>query len=216
MIDNSSLKACLESWPRLLTRHLKRRILRSQANTEVEVLMPSGGCVRGYPTLEVIAGEIGDLSALKCLDLSYCGLSGELPPSLGNLTQIEYVDISYNDNINGSIPPELGNLVILVSLNWSANSLIGKIPSELGFLSNLVDLDLHNNKLFGPIPFTLYHMTDLEHLYLDHNYLEGSISKNIENFKKISFLSITNNRFTGHITIALCCLPTLEILTKIK
>ncbi|MFQ6662818.1 hypothetical protein Gotur_030543 [Gossypium turneri] len=80
-----------------------------------------------------ILHQIGDLSALKYIDLSYCGLYSELPLSLGNLTQLEYLDMLYNDNINGYIPPQLGNLVNLISLNLSANNLTKKIPLELGF-----------------------------------------------------------------------------------
>ncbi|MBA0878875.1 hypothetical protein Goshw_016121, partial [Gossypium schwendimanii] len=56
---------------------------------------------------ENIPPQIGDLSTLKYLNLSHCWLHGELPP-LGTLSQLEFLDISDN-LINGSIPPQLGN-----------------------------------------------------------------------------------------------------------
>ena len=57
-----------------------------------------------------------------------------------------------NNRLSGEIPPELGNLSNLRWLHLYSNQLSGDIPSELGNLSNLESLLLSNNQLSGDIP----------------------------------------------------------------
>jgi hypothetical protein len=64
-------------------------------------------------------------------------LEGAIPASLGKLTNLTGLDLSYN-HLNGSIPIEMFNLTLLSSvLNLSYNSLSGSLPSEIGSLRNL-------------------------------------------------------------------------------
>ena len=58
-------------------------------------------------------------------------LIGEIPPELGNLDNLESLNLAGND-LSGEIPPELGNLANLESLNLKWNALCGEIPPELG------------------------------------------------------------------------------------
>ena len=57
-----------------------------------------------------------------------------------------------NLGLTGEIPPELGNLSDLQHLNLSDNNLTGGIPTELGDLSNLQELYLGGNRLSGCVP----------------------------------------------------------------
>ena len=58
------------------------------------------------------------------------------------------LDLSANQ-LSGEIPPELGSLSNLEWLDLNGSRLSGEIPSELGSLSNLERLDLHGNQLSG-------------------------------------------------------------------
>ena len=71
--------------------------------------------------------------------------------------------------LSGPIPPELGNLANLTELRLSANRLSGRIPPELGNLSGLEDLFLDNNNLWGPIPRSLLNLTNLNRFYFNDN-----------------------------------------------
>ena len=64
------------------------------------------------------------------LFLNRNGLSGEIPPELGNLTKLFWLDLS-NNELSGEIPPELGNLANLKRLDLSDNDLSGCIPNSL-------------------------------------------------------------------------------------
>ncbi len=87
-----------------------------------------------------------DRVRVTVLDLEENGLTGTIPPQLGNLSNLVELNLQSND-LTGTIPPQLGNLSNLEELNLSNNQLSGTIPTELGDLSNLEALDLSNNNL---------------------------------------------------------------------
>src|SRR5215467_554743 len=49
--------------------------------------------------------------------------------------------------LTGNIPPELGQLTALVYLDLGSNELSGNIPGELGNLASVTDLYLDHNQL---------------------------------------------------------------------
>jgi len=56
-----------------------------------------------------------------------------------------------SSGLTGSIPPEIGNLSNLTNLNLNGNQLTGSIPSEIG-MANLASLNLGSNEFTGEIP----------------------------------------------------------------
>ncbi|XP_020422154.1 leucine-rich repeat receptor-like protein CLAVATA2 [Prunus persica] len=86
--------------------------------------------------------------ALELLDLSSCGLEGQLPDSLGMLTSLQHLNLE-NLFLWGSIPESIGNLSSLKTLDLSSNNMNGSIPESLGKLSELVKLDLSWNSWEG-------------------------------------------------------------------
>ena len=85
----------------------------------------------------------------------------------------------YADGLTGEIPPEIGNLTNLTYLNISVNQLIGEIPEEIGNLTNLTYLRLNDNQLTGEIPLSIGNLTNLEELYLYNNELTGDIPEEV-------------------------------------
>ena len=98
-----------------------------------------------------IPAELGSLTNLERLYLSYNQLTGTIPPELGSLTNLERLYLSYNQ-LTGTIPPALGSLTNLERLYLSYNQLTGTIPPALGSLTNLEWLNLSGNQLTGCIP----------------------------------------------------------------
>ena len=64
------------------------------------------------------------------LDLAGQGLSGRIPPEIGQLSELGHLDLSDNQ-LTGSIPPELGELTNLRVLSIRDNNLTGCIPEAL-------------------------------------------------------------------------------------
>lgn len=91
-------------------------------------------------------------------------LTGEIPKELGNLTNLEELNLSFNP-LSGEIPAELGNLSSLKELwlvgNPVGNQLSGALPEELGNLTNLEVLILNYNQLSGPLPQSLTSLAKL-------------------------------------------------------
>ena len=131
-------------------------------------LLPLNMLMAGNNLTGFIPPELGNLSNLERLDLAFNQLSGPIPPDLGNLSSLEDLNLSWNQ-LTGPIPPELGNLSNLENLNISYNQLSGAIPPKLGNLSNLEIMTLYNNKLTGELPLSLAMLTDLNWLTYQDN-----------------------------------------------
>ena len=112
------------------------------------------------------------------LDLNNNGLTGEIPPEIGNLTNLSDLRL-YGNQLTGAIPPEIGNLTNLTRLDLENNQLTGEIPPEIGNLTNLNQLYLYNNQLTGSIPSEIGNLTNLTELWLDVNQLIGEIPESI-------------------------------------
>ena len=145
-----------------------------------------------------IPSELGDLSNLEELDLDDNKLTGVLPSELGNLSNLSVLAL-WGNQLTGTIPPELGNLSNLWSLYLDGNALTGVIPPELGNLSNLWALSLSSNQLTGVIPPELGNLSNLSGLNLGGNQLTGVIPPELGNLSNLWGLGLRDNQLTGTI-----------------
>ena len=99
------------------------------------------------------------------LELVPHGLTGPIPPELGNLTKLTSLSLRFN-NLTSAIPSELGNLTSLEDLFLDYNDLTGAIPPELGNLTRLFSLYLAANELSGPIPVEFVRLQRLTNVFL--------------------------------------------------
>lgn len=88
---------------------------------------------------------------LQVLKLSGCGLSGPIPPQLGECASLRRLLLN-NNALGGSIPPTFGKLGQLKDLFLRNCKLEGPVPSELSGCVSLAKLKLSSNRLSGRVP----------------------------------------------------------------
>ncbi|XP_027152081.1 probable leucine-rich repeat receptor-like protein kinase At1g35710 [Coffea eugenioides] len=97
---------------------------------------------------------IGNCRYLRLLWLDENPLNGNLPVSIGNLSKsLEEIHM-FHCGIGGEIPKSLGNLSNLDYVNLGSNGLTGSIPSSISSLLNIQRISFRDNKIQGPIPST--------------------------------------------------------------
>ena len=165
----------------------------TDASGRVERLyLPDNGLTGKIPP------ELGNLASMYTLWLSGNALTGKIPPELGNLANLGGLDLGFN-RLTGEIPPELGGLANLAQLYLSDNRLTGKIPAELGNLASMYTLWLSGNALTGEIPPELGNLANLRWLALDANRLTGEIPPELGNLANLADLWLYGNALTGEI-----------------
>ncbi|KAL8241577.1 hypothetical protein R6Q59_014931 [Mikania micrantha] len=117
-------------------------------------------------------------SKLESLRFGSSGLSGTLPPQLGNLKNLIHIDL-YGNSISGLIPDTLGKLSSLQTLELGSNSISGPIPDSIGSLSSLLVMNLPSNSISGPLPESLGRLLALEELDLSYNEINGTLPRSI-------------------------------------
>ena len=134
-------------------------------------------CSCGFDDDDVVDlwGNCYSIEYTTVINLPDSGLTGEIPPEIGNLTNLTELRLGGNQ-LTGSIPSEIGNLTNLTSLNLYGNQLTGSIPSEIRKLTNLTFLNLSNNQLTGEIPVIICDLTNLTWNWMDVNIMTTPVS----------------------------------------
>lgn len=141
-------------------------------------------------------------------------ISGQIPPSIGDLPYLEYLTIHKITNLTGSIPPSITKLTNLKYLTISWTNISGPIPPFLSQMNNLTSLDLSFNNFSGAIPESLSQLRNLDFLSLDRNKLTGSIPESFGGFApSLQGLLLSHNQLSGMVPRALgdLNLTTLEL-----
>lgn len=166
-----------------------------------------------------LGGDIGGLTELKSLDLSFNkDLTGSISPALGDLQSLSILILA-GCGFSGSIPEQLGNLSNLSFLALNSNNFTGSIPPSLGKLSNLYWLDLADNQLTGSLPVSTSQSSGLDlllkakHFHFNKNQLSGSISPKLFSSEMVLIhILFDGNNFSGNIPPTLGLVKTLEVL----
>jgi Leucine-rich repeat (LRR) protein len=180
-------------------------VIRIQGGRVVDLELSENGLTGTIPP------SIGNLSALNFLVLNQNNLSGSIPAQVGNLSNIRSLYLAYNQ-LTGSIPSALGNLSTATDIEIEANQLTGNIPASLGNIPNLSFLALNNNQLSGPIPPELGNIRTLQNLFLFNNNLSGTIPSSFGNLVNLGMADLSVNLLSGTIPSSLKNLTKLSFL----
>lgn len=134
---------------------------------------------------------LGQLTQLQSLDLSRNQLTA-LPKWLGQLTQLQSLNLSRNGLME--LPEWLGQLTRLQLLNFSNNHLMA-LPKWLGQLTQLQSLDLASNQL-RVLPEWLGQLVQLQSLDISENQL-FALPESLRQFRQLRSLNLNGNRLTA-------------------
>ncbi|GLT25000.1 hypothetical protein SLA2020_001580 [Shorea laevis] len=175
-----------------------------------------------------LSNQLGNFKNLRVLYLFGNSISGNLPKSFGQLSNLTIVDISNNffegpqfphwltsqthlqslDISNCGISSSLFNFLCLrvnetidqiYVLNLGNNVLSGELPNCWSKWPNLVVIVLDNNRFTGEIPSTMGTLQSLESLHLHNNNLSGEIPMSTRNCTVLETLDFGENELVGNI-----------------
>ncbi|XP_042473049.1 receptor protein kinase-like protein ZAR1 [Zingiber officinale] len=152
-----------------------------------------------------LPSSLGDLPALRHINLRNNRLRGRLPPGLFSAAGLQSLVLSGNF-LTGAVPPQVSALQIF---DLSDNSLDGTIPASIAHCKRLRVLDLSHNNFSGALPVGFgTNLTAMERLTLSYNRLNGSIPSDLGNLSSLTgTLDLSHNDFSGPIPASLGNLP---------
>jgi Leucine-rich repeat (LRR) protein len=165
----------------------------------------------------------GNVQQLRVRDL---GLTGEVTPTLNQLTQLTYLELNFNaftgampslaglsmlqwafldDNDFTSLPPDcFHNLSSIVELHVENNQNLNKsvggwtIPASLELATTLTVLSVTNASVTGPLPSFLGTLPALRTLEASYNNLMGGIPESFQT-SSIQVLKLNNQQMNGSV-----------------
>jgi hypothetical protein len=134
------------------------------------------------------------------------GFNGQLPIEIGDLVDLEELDIALEAGLTGPLPTSIGNLTKLQQLRLQGTSNSGEIPASIGNLSELRELRLLGTNFSGPLPSTMGNLTELRDMTIpgdvflgNANNFTGQIPSTLGNLINLTNMNLNRNSFDGQI-----------------
>ena len=151
----------------------------------------SGAPVSDWAGITVVGDRVKDVRLFSN------NLTGSIPTSIGDLTEMRLLHLSDN-NLSGSIPAEMANCKFLIRLYLDRNDLVGGVPAFLGSLNILREIWMNDNNFTGSIPAQVFQNANLRIISLSNNDLDGTIPS-MSALINLQKLYLQNNLLTGFI-----------------
>nr|GEV77260.1 leucine-rich repeat-containing protein [Tanacetum cinerariifolium] len=155
-----------------------------------------------------------------CQWLSRNKFTGTIPESIGNMTQLTYLDL-FESKFSGVIPQSIGTMTQLTYLDLfesiyfldpSRNKFHGGHSFLCQLYENLEFIDISRNTITGQLPDCFRNLTNLKPLNLGHNILSGRIPPSIGYLGQLETLCLYNNSFSGELPLNLKNCTKLRLL----
>uniref|UniRef100_A0A2N9I169 Leucine-rich repeat-containing N-terminal plant-type domain-containing protein n=1 Tax=Fagus sylvatica TaxID=28930 RepID=A0A2N9I169_FAGSY len=151
------------------------------------------------------------LQYLKNLSLTYNNFNSRIPPEFGNLTNLNYLNLSnagfvgqipteisrLTSSYNGSFPEKIFQVPTLQILDLSNNGLLNGSLPEFHPNSSLRSLLLSGTKFSGALPDSIGNLKMLSKIDLSICNFSGSIPSSVANLTQLVYLDMSTNYFTG-------------------
>ncbi|URD74990.1 STYKc [Musa troglodytarum] len=205
--------------PKMIGRlHRMRQLDMSYNNLSGQIPMTMGGlCNLTFLFLSHnnIGGELTNLfdglstcshgASLSTLRLNGNNLSGIIPPSMGQLSQLQELDLSSNSLEGNITEAHFSNLTSLSELTIASNSLKVMLPNDwLPPFKGLVELNLSSNYLTGPLPSAPQFVLDFS-----NNSFIGPIPLDFAKAINLFLLSLSHNHINGDFPPFFCNMDSL-------
>jgi len=138
----------------------------------------------------------GTMEDMELLKLSDTGISGTLPPKMGEMTDL--VDFSMiGTSLSGTVPDSVPRMDRLRHIFLGKSGLSGTVSAALGHMTKLKTLSMHSSMISGTVPQTLTKLTRLSQLALFGNKLSGSIPIDFVKLKELDECAIAGTTTPG-------------------
>lgn len=145
-----------------------------------------------------IPTSIGQLSELLVLNISHNMIHGVVPIEMGSLKNLQILDLSFNRFNFSSIPRWVLGLPSLYKVYLAGCGIRGEIPDSLqSFGLHFRELDLSSNHLVGEFPEWIGRFRELELLNLSMNSISSKIPSTITGMEYLRILDLHSNRLSG-------------------
>ncbi|XP_010909830.2 uncharacterized protein [Elaeis guineensis] len=148
-----------------------------------------------------IPTQLGNCKNLQFLALSDNQLTGTIPIEILSLPSLSLGLYLSHNALHGLLPSKIGNLINVNNLDISENRLYGEIPDSIGKCMVLANLDMSGNFFEGIIPTSLGNLKGLQFLDLSSNNLSGHVPGYLQIFHSLQFLNLSLNSFEGEVPL---------------